>query len=123
MSDFQISKNFFYHEFYCQGKEPPGIYKDNIINIATELQKLRSLLNKPIRVNSGWRCAAHNKLMGGASNSQHLIGKAADCRIIGFPNNEVGYFACRYTNCNGIGIGLSYTHLDIRDGNLTIWFY
>jgi len=40
-----------------------------------------------IRVTSGYRCRALNKAVGGVSNSQHLIGEAADLHI---SNMEVG---------------------------------
>ena len=34
----------------------------------------------PIIINSGFRCAAVNRKVGGVGNSQHLIGQAADIR-------------------------------------------
>lgn len=42
------------------------------------LDHIRSLYGKPIYVNSGFRCPTLNKVVGGAKNSQHLEGKAAD---------------------------------------------
>lgn len=43
------------------------------------LDPLREWYGKPIRVNSGYRCEALNKAVGGkANNSQHLYGEAAD---------------------------------------------
>jgi hypothetical protein len=42
------------------------------------LDPIRSLYGKPIYVNSGFRCPTLNKVVGGAKNSQHLEGKAAD---------------------------------------------
>ena len=42
------------------------------------LQPVRDLWGKPVQVNSGYRCPALNKAVGGASASQHLTGKAAD---------------------------------------------
>ena len=42
------------------------------------LDPIRSLYGKPIYVNSGFRCEKLNELVGGAKNSQHLQGKAAD---------------------------------------------
>lgn len=42
------------------------------------LDPIRSLYGKPIYVNSGFRCEALNKLVGGAKKSSHLEGKAAD---------------------------------------------
>lgn len=42
------------------------------------LQPLRNNLGCPIVITSGFRCAVLNKRVGGASNSQHLYGQAAD---------------------------------------------
>lgn len=46
-----------------------------IVNI---LDPIRSLYGKPIYVNSGFRSESLNKAVGGAKNSQHMDGKAAD---------------------------------------------
>lgn len=42
------------------------------------LQPLRNSLGCAITVTSGFRCAVLNKKIGGAANSQHLYGQAAD---------------------------------------------
>lgn len=42
------------------------------------LDPLREDWGKPITVNSGFRSAELNKKVGGASNSQHMAGEAAD---------------------------------------------
>lgn len=42
------------------------------------LQPLRNALGCPIVITSGFRCAVLNKKVGGQSNSQHLMGQAAD---------------------------------------------
>lgn len=53
--------------------------EDNLIAlVAAVLDPLRLFYGKPIRINSGFRCAALNKAVGGVSNSQHLRGEAAD---------------------------------------------
>lgn len=44
------------------------------------LEPLRELYQKPILVNSGYRCEKLNKAVGGKSNSQHLTGNAVDIR-------------------------------------------
>lgn len=46
--------------------------------IENVLDPLRELYGKPIKVNSGFRCAELNKLVGGKPTSQHLRGEAAD---------------------------------------------
>ena len=40
----------------------------------------RILLGEPITINSGYRCTALNKAVGGKTNSQHIQGLAADIK-------------------------------------------
>lgn len=42
------------------------------------LDPLREAWGKPITVNSGYRCPALNKAVGGSATSQHMSGQAAD---------------------------------------------
>lgn len=48
-------------------------------NLVTHvLDPLREMYGKPITVNSGYRCPKLNATVGGAKNSQHMKGEAAD---------------------------------------------
>lgn len=53
------------------------------------LQPLRDKTDKAIIISSGYRCKRLNNAIGGASNSQHLIGEAADIKIEGITPFEV----------------------------------
>ena len=69
-------------EFVCRccGGLPP-FAKENIEALVENvLDPLRERYGKPIVVNSGYRCAKHNREVGGATNSQHMCGEAADIR-------------------------------------------
>lgn len=44
------------------------------------LDPVRQAWGKPIIVNSGYRCEALNRAVGGVKTSQHLTGQAADIR-------------------------------------------
>ena len=46
--------------------------------IENVLNPLREMYGKPITVNSGYRCPKLNAAVGGAKNSQHMRGEAAD---------------------------------------------
>lgn len=47
-------------------------------NLANELQKIRDEYGKPITISSGLRVEKLNKAVGGAKNSDHKFGAAAD---------------------------------------------
>lgn len=56
------------------------------------LEPLREKLTKPIKVTSGYRSEKLNKLIGGAKNSQHIEGKAADIQVTGMTIEELFLF-------------------------------
>lgn len=75
----QLTKNFHAREFKSRdGMEVPANLLCNLQAVAEQLQILRDHLKAPIHLNSGFRSPAHNKAVGGAANSQHLLAKAAD---------------------------------------------
>lgn len=61
-------------------KNLPNIEQtSNLIALVNNvLDPLREQYGKPIHVNSGFRCDALNKKVGGAATSQHVRGQAAD---------------------------------------------
>lgn len=46
--------------------------------VAEVLDPVRELFGKPIYVNSGHRCEAYNRKVGGVSRSQHIVGVHCD---------------------------------------------
>lgn len=86
----QISKNFTLEEFersaaaaanHINNTASPDIIK-NIDRLVHELlQPVRNEWGKPMHINSGYRSAALNDIVGGALNSFHCRGLAADIRI------------------------------------------
>ena len=68
-----------HRELLSENQNPPQIVVDNLKLLATNiLQPLRDKLGYAIHVNSGYRCLKLNTAVGGASNSQHVTGQAAD---------------------------------------------
>lgn len=55
----------------------------------TVLQPLREHLARPIVVSSAYRSPAVNQAVGGAANSAHIHGRAADIVVPGMPPREV----------------------------------
>lgn len=56
----------------------PGITQNLERLVANVLDPLREAWGKPIVVTSGYRCPELNKAVGGAKNSHHMQGMAAD---------------------------------------------
>ena len=60
-------------------KRLPNGIEENITELAQAvLDPAREALGKAVVVNSGFRCPIHNSHVGGASQSQHIKGQAAD---------------------------------------------
>ncbi|MBC8641290.1 peptidase M15 [Caballeronia sp. EK] len=63
---------------------------DNLTRVAQLLESVRTLLgNQPISISSGYRSPGVNAAVGGAPNSRHLLGLAADftCPSFGGPRD------------------------------------
>jgi uncharacterized protein YcbK (DUF882 family) len=86
------------------------------------LQILRDQWKKPILINSGFRCQEHNKAVQGVPSSQHLIGRAADCRITADDRYEFVKLALN-VGFKGIGIAVNFVHIDTREGPEQLWKY
>lgn len=72
-------KYFKKQEFACKcGKYCNGYPVEIDMNMVKIADQIRSRIGKPIPINSGIRCKTHNANVGGVSNSQHLLGNAAD---------------------------------------------
>nr|DAY24386.1 MAG TPA: peptidase [Caudoviricetes sp.] len=57
---------------------PPAELLPNLHRLMDYLDLIREAYGKPIRVSSGYRCYDLNRAVGGADNSQHKQGLAAD---------------------------------------------
>ena len=57
---------------------PPAHLLPNLHRLMDYLDLIREAYGKPIRVSSGYRCYDLNRAVGGADNSQHKQGLAAD---------------------------------------------
>lgn len=61
----------------------------NLVRTAELLEQVRTLLNKPILVNSAFRSKPVNDAVGSKDSSQHRIGCAADIRVPGMTPKQV----------------------------------
>jgi hypothetical protein len=57
---------------------PPNNVLPDILRTMNGLEKIRSVIGLPIRITSGYRCEALNRLVGSHKSSQHIQGRAAD---------------------------------------------
>ena len=73
-------KWFTMNEFECHcGCRMPDSARANIAALVEQvLDPARERYGGKVCVNSGYRCAKHNREVGGVSASQHLRGEAAD---------------------------------------------
>ena len=123
----KIGTHFDDYEFACgchrHEVDENGHNKlDHIIDkrLVDLLDAIRERLGVPLTVTSGYRCEEHNEEVGGVSNSQHVLGTAAD---ITYDDVDVEYLAEVAEACGqelGIegGIGTYYyqgfVHVDVR---------
>lgn len=115
-----LSKNFSRSEFACHdgcGFDLP------VPELVARLQALRSLVGRPIYINSGCRCKKHNAAVGGVPDSQHLFGRAADVVLTqgGMDSIELAYLLSMAKRPDlfahgGIGVyeRAGFLHLDVR---------
>lgn len=107
-----VSDNFKSNEFYCKGN---GCCSSSKIDgkLVDCLQKIRDHFNAPVIINSAYRCDVHNKKVGGASNSYHTKGMAADIVVKGVEPKEVAKYA-ETIGIKGIGLYQTFVHIDTR---------
>lgn len=63
---------------------PPADVMSCLPHTAAGMEIVRSILNAPITVTSGYRSAEVNRLVGGVSASDHITGNAVDFRCPDF---------------------------------------
>lgn len=64
--------------------------KANLVRLAKFLEQVRTVLGRPVMVNSAYRSPAVNAAVGSKPTSQHCLGCAADIKVPGLtPDNVV----------------------------------
>ena len=108
----QVSANFTRDEFECKC----GCGFDDVdAELVHVCQDLRDQFKQPVTINSSCRCKKHNKAVGGAKTSQHLLGTAADVVVHNVkPSTVFSYLNNKYANTFGLGSYNSFTHVDVR---------
>lgn len=117
VNDFQLSKYFNLRDFQCKCGCNQVKLSPTLLEVC---ESLRSHI--PFRINSGYRCLAHNKKVGGAKNSYHLKGLAVDSRSTFNSLENLFTLASAFSEINGLGIYESgIVHIDLREGKRIFW--
>ena len=85
-----LAPGFKVREFRCRDGSDVVMIDESLVVL---LQCIREHFGKPVTITSGYRTAAHNKSVGGAKSSQHLLGRAADFYVEGVPVATVAAYA------------------------------
>ena len=86
-----LTPHFRVREFACRDGSDPIFVEEEL---AALLEAIRLHFGCPVAITSGFRTAAHNASIPGASpHSQHLYGQAADFRVEGVSVAEAAAYA------------------------------
>ena len=116
--NYYVTEHFLYSDFICpccdRLKIVPAFYRH-----IGMLEQMRREAGFTILVNSGYRCQSHNRSVGGADNSWHLL-FATDIRpeSPGEDNLRLLYRLALGMDFGGIGLYDTFLHLDLRPGKV-----
>ena len=121
-----ISPHFSYDEV-IRSKTATDLGMDNSLPfvllpkvqlMATELlEKTRANWNKPVKINSWYRCPALNQMISNNPNSQHTKGEAVDFTIPGVSNFEVASYIRDNLTFDQVILERSWVHVSLVSDN------
>jgi hypothetical protein len=113
-ANYYVTEHFMYSDFVCPCcdalKIVPGFYRHVEL-----LERMRNELGFPMLVNSAFRCERHNRKIGGATQSWHLL-FATDIRPEEHSPEKIAamFEAAPRLGFTGIGRYDAFIHLDLR---------
>lgn len=109
-----LTKNFRVQEFASKDGADTILIDTKLVDY---LQQIRDKFGLPVIISSAYRTKAHNKAVGGATNSYHTRGMAADIIINGVESKRTAAYA-EAIGVQGIGWYESqkFCHIDTRTG-------
>lgn len=115
----KLSNNFFVKEFACKDGSDKILIDTKLVEI---LQKIRDWAGAGVIITSAYRNPSYNAKIGGASNSYHTKGQAADIVVKGKKPIEVARFA-QSIGVKGIGCYYDdlFNHIDTRESKF-YWY-
>ena len=114
MAGVKLSTHFYREEFACSCN---SCGRDTVdVELIELLEDILTHFNRAVTVTSGHRCKAFNAEIGGAKDSQHLYGRAADIIVSEVsPVVVVAFINGLYPDKYGIGTYSKWVHVDTRN--------
>lgn len=114
----KLTADFFEDEFWSPDKNFAKMEPEFML----KLQKLRSTVGVVFTVSSGYRTAEFNARIGGAKESLHLTGQAADIEHIGWDGaTKLKFLGTAIAMGFSIGVYRKHFHVDTRTGVKVLW--
>lgn len=119
-----IGRFFDVAEFDCKDGSPyPDAWiQDRLRPLVGTLDVIREEWGSPLTVISGYRTPAYNTRIGGAKQSQHVLGTAADIRPkAGWSPQKLHNLVLRLyqegklPDLGGLGAYPTFVHVDVRE--------
>lgn len=111
----KLSTNFKVREFACSDGSDAVLVAPRLVMV---LQSIRSHFGQPVTINSAYRTPQKNAAVGGAAQSQHCYGTAADITVKNVAPTKVAAYARELMpDWGGVGIyeRQGFTHVDVRE--------
>jgi uncharacterized protein YcbK (DUF882 family) len=108
----EIEEHFKVSEFQCKDKTKDLLISADLLNV---LEQIRNHFDAPVTINSGYRTPSWNTKVGGAPNSYHCKGMAADIVVKGHNSQEVAKYADSIMEQGGVIRYTNFTHIDVRE--------
>jgi len=117
----QVTKHFRIEEFDCKdgSSYPESWVEARLQPLAEALEVVRKQTGTSIRVLSGYRTPEHNKEVGGAKDSMHLRGVAADIKAGAVKPHDLyqlieTLIKRKKIPDGGLGLYPGFVHYDLR---------
>lgn len=88
---FQVKECLWLPKWNRLANESDGLtdeIKQNLVDLCEKMDRVREFFGKPLAVHCCLRPPVYNKLIGGATHSAHLSGKALDFDVVGMDCEE-----------------------------------
>lgn len=110
----RLTQHFKAEEFRCKDGTKEFLWAPKLFEV---LETIRNHFNEPVIINSGYRTPTWNEKVGGAKNSYHMKGMAADIVVKGVSTKQVAEYANEIMkNHGGVIRYTNFVHVDVREG-------